>query len=254
MDAGGAVTAFDAGGGESYSRSTPRLRAVLATPAQTVEPFHETSGRFGASRRTNWAAIGIIAGLHAALLAGLVTMDVVSLKLPLVEPMMVSLVPAAPPPPPPEPVFEPQLEVVTPVIVPPTLDIVPPRPSPIQAVVAETPPVAAPVAVAPAPKPAAQGAGAAVTDLSTSMISAAPPRYPLESRRRKEEGTVTLLVTVSPKGDVADIEVSRSSGFTRLDKAALSAVKKWRWSPTVRNGIAVSVRGIVEIPFVLKKS
>jgi len=258
MDAGGAAKAFDAGTGKNSPRSAPLLRVVTnapAAPIETAKPVDEALGRFGAARRINWSAIGAIAGLHAALLVGLMTMDVVSLSLPLAEPMMVSLVPAAPPPPPPEPAFEPPLEIATPVIVPPALEIVPPRPSLIQAVVAETPPpISTPVTATPSPAPATQGSSAAVTDLSTSMISAAPPKYPVESRRRKEEGTVTLLVTVSPQGDVADIQVSRSSGFSRLDKAALAAVKRWRWSPTLRNGVAVPVRGIVEIPFVLKKS
>ena len=37
----------------------------------------------------------------------------------------------------------------------------------------------------------------------------------------------------------------------RLDKAALDAVRRWRWSPMLRDGQAVAVRGLVEIPFTL---
>jgi protein TonB len=48
------------------------------------------------------------------------------------------------------------------------------------------------------------------------------------------------------------VSVSRSSGFARLDKAALDAVRRWRWSPLVRGGVPVMVRGIVDIPFVLQ--
>lgn len=272
MDAGSAARTFDVGVGEGLATSLRSFRAVgkpeaaanapgTATegpePLQSLSHSPETPARFGASRAVNWPAIGVIAGLHVALLVGLVTMDVVSLKLPEAPPMQVDLIPSAPPPSPSEPVVQPQLEVIPPVIVPPTLDILPPRESPVQAVVAETPPpVSQPVAAAtPAPPaPAARPSAVTVSDLATTMISAVPPRYPVESRRLKEEGTVVLLLTVGIDGRVADIRVSRSSGSDRLDTAALSAVRKWRWAPTVRNGQPVPVQGIVEIPFVLKKS
>lgn len=80
------------------------------------------------------------------------------------------------------------------------------------------------------------------------MIAADPPRYPVESRRKREQGTVVLMVILGADGSVADISVSKSSGFERLDKAALSAVRRWKWSPTRRDGAAVMVRGLVEIP------
>lgn len=84
------------------------------------------------------------------------------------------------------------------------------------------------------------------------MISGDPPRYPMESRRRKEQGIVELSVVVGIDGRVETISVSRSSGHSRLDDVALRAVRKWRWEPTLRNGVATKVRGIVEIPFVLQ--
>jgi protein TonB len=89
-------------------------------------------------------------------------------------------------------------------------------------------------------------------DLGTRMISAVPPRYPTESRRQREQGTVVLELTLDADGRVAHIAVARSSGFSRLDEAALRAVRKWRWAPTMRDGQAVMVQGLVEIPFVLK--
>ena len=272
MDAGSAARTFDVDVGEGLATSLRSFRAAGKPAAAANAPGAATNGleqlhnlshspeapaRFGASRAVNWPAIGVIAGLHVALLVGLVTMDVVSLKLPTAEPMLVDLIPSAPPPAPPEPVAQPQLEVIPPVIVPPSLDILPPRESPVQAVVAETPPPVSQPAVVSTPAPAAPAArpsAVTVADLSTTMVSAAPPRYPVESRRLKEEGTVVLLLTVGTDGRVADIRVSRSSGFDRLDNAALSAVKKWRWSPTLRGGQPVSVQGFVEIPFVLKKS
>jgi protein TonB len=83
------------------------------------------------------------------------------------------------------------------------------------------------------------------------MVHAPPPRYPIESRRKREQGTVILAVVLTTDGTVADVRIARSSGYSRLDEAARGTVKKWRWSPTVRGGVAVQVRGTVEIPFVL---
>ncbi|WP_252217111.1 energy transducer TonB, partial [Clostridium sp. CMCC3677] len=71
-------------------------------------------------------------------------------------------------------------------------------------------------------------------DLSSKMISAKPPSYPLESRRLHEEGTVVLAVLLSAEGQVAGISIAQSSGSDRLDQAALAAVRKWRWAPVFR--------------------
>jgi len=79
-----------------------------------------------------------------------------------------------------------------------------------------------------------------------------PPSYPVECRRRKEQGTVFLAVVLATDGTVANVSIARSSGSERLDKAALQAVRKWRWSPTIRNGAPVMVQGTVDIPFILK--
>lgn len=274
MDASSAAKAFDTEGGGGFACPSPVLRVIPGdvsargdaapdtglrhdlTPEAAAEP---AGVRFGQRRGVNWPAIGVIAGLHAVLFAGLVAFDVVKLDPVHPEPMMVDLIAVAPPPSPPEPTFQPKLEDIPPVIVPPQLDILPPRESPVQAVVADTPPPESRPAVVAAPTPApAAATGPASTisvdNLAATMIEAEPPRYPVESRRRKEQGTVVLLVTVGTDGRVADIRVSTSSGFSRLDNAALSAVKKWRWAPIVRGGQPVTVQGYVEIPFVLRKA
>ncbi|MCH8685151.1 energy transducer TonB [Pedomonas mirosovicensis] len=255
MDVSGALSAADVAehGQDFYRADLAPPEAKAAAPAGAAAPARFGAGAGGG---VNWPAIGIIAGLHAALLAALVTMDVVSLKLPVSEPILMDLVPAAAPPPPPAPMPQPRLEPITPIVAPPVLDILPPRPSPVQAVAEPAPVSFAPAVAArpaPSPVPAASGIGEIMPDLSATMVSAEPPQYPRESRRRKEEGMVALMVTVGTDGRVADIEVFKSSGFHRLDRAALAAVRKWRWSPTVRDGAPVPVRGLVEIPFVLKK-
>lgn len=163
-----------------------------------------------------------------------------------------------PPPPPPQAPnkVKPQQESPPEIVSPPAIVQTPAPPSPVATAPLPTPapassgtsPVAAPVAP-PAP-PSTQTAN--VGDLSARMISATPPSYPLESRRSQEQGTVVLSVMLGIDGRVANVSISHSSGSPRLDKAALSAVKHWRWAPMIRNGNPVLVQGLVTIPFVLQ--
>jgi protein TonB len=56
------------------------------------------------------------------------------------------------------------------------------------------------------------------------------PDYPAIARKRKEEGTVTLLISLEG-GNVSSVRVEKSSGFPTLDEAAAAAVRKWRFEP-----------------------
>lgn len=60
------------------------------------------------------------------------------------------------------------------------------------------------------------------------------PVYPSVSRRFKEEGTVVLDVFIQADGTVGELRVRRSSGFPRLDAAALAAVRHWKYVPARR--------------------
>ena len=79
-----------------------------------------------------------------------------------------------------------------------------------------------------------------------------PPRYPLLARKRGHQGTVLLSVLVSASGNVQDIGITSSSGHASLDKAAVSAVGKWRFIPGKRDGIPVAMRVGVPIRFELQ--
>lgn len=57
------------------------------------------------------------------------------------------------------------------------------------------------------------------------------PEYPEAARREGWEGTVLLRVLVDQEGQSKGIEISRSSGFETLDRAALDTVKRWRFYP-----------------------
>ncbi len=69
------------------------------------------------------------------------------------------------------------------------------------------------------------------------------PEYPAFSRKRKEEGAAVVIATVE-KGRVVSAEVEKTSGYDRLDNAALRAVKEWRF----RHDGYIRVR----VPFIFK--
>ncbi|MEN8220720.1 MAG: energy transducer TonB [Pseudomonadota bacterium] len=76
------------------------------------------------------------------------------------------------------------------------------------------------------------------------------PPYPRISRRRGEEGKVSLRVKVTKNGRAASVQLKKSSGSRRLDKAARKAVSKWRFVPAKKNGKTVT--GWVIVPIVFK--
>lgn len=54
--------------------------------------------------------------------------------------------------------------------------------------------------------------------------------YPLESQLRNEEGTVGIKISLTEQGAVSDAIVENSSGFPRLDNAALKYAKtNWQY-------------------------
>lgn len=217
-----------------------------------LEPPH-LPARYGESGRPSWLTIAAIAAGHILLFVLLVTFDVVTVHRRPQPPLVVELLQDKPPPPPAATKPEPVVPVPAAIVVPkPIVPFVAPTPPAVT--VAETPPPPKAVVVTPpAPtQPAAPTGPVDAGDLSSKMIAGDPPRYPIESRRKREQGTVWLSVLVGTDGRVSDISVARSSGFGRLDDAALAAVRRWRWSPTMRGGVPVMVRGTVDIPFVLQ--
>ncbi len=78
------------------------------------------------------------------------------------------------------------------------------------------------------------------------------PEYPTLCRKRGQQGTVVLKVTVRRDGSVEDAIVSQGSGYKLLDKSALKTVHRWRFIPGSRNGRAVDMEVLVPVQFVLQ--
>jgi len=89
---------------------------------------------------------------------------------------------------------------------------------------------------------------------SVEFVRTEPPVYPKESQRRHESGTVLLLVLVDALGRPSQIEVERSSGYSRLDAAARTAVEKFLFRPHEINGIAQPARVRIPIEFYRRSS
>lgn len=72
------------------------------------------------------------------------------------------------------------------------------------------------------------------------------PHYPEVARQLGQEGRVVLRVRVSVQGTPLAIDIRQSSGFSRLDEAARSAVAHWRFVPARRGDEAVE--SSVQVP------
>jgi periplasmic protein TonB len=84
-------------------------------------------------------------------------------------------------------------------------------------------------------------------ELSVHCSERPAPTYPRIAQRLGEQGQTVLHVELDELGKVAKVNVQTTSGFPRLDEAAVSAVKSWHCSPAKRNGQAV--RSVASQPF-----
>lgn len=117
-------------------------------------------------------------------------------------------------------------------------------------------------ATEPAPAPSGQVAAAVATPVGPMPVELPSsdaqylqnprPRYPPISLRLREHGTVLVDVLVSDQGTAQEAKVQTSSGFFRLDNAAVSTVLTWRFVPGKRAGVAQSMWFTVPITFAIQ--
>ncbi|MGY0650357.1 energy transducer TonB [Luteimonas sp. A537] len=106
-----------------------------------------------------------------------------------------------------------------------------------------------PPAPARAPRPSAlpgTNLGASVDPASRNMR---PPRYPPEAARAGIGGVVMLLIDLDASGNVTHISIERSSHDRNLDRAAIEAVRHWRFNPAIEDGVPVAARVRVPVKF-----
>ncbi len=78
------------------------------------------------------------------------------------------------------------------------------------------------------------------------------PTYPESARRAGIEGTSLLRFEITEGGTVSKITVEKSAGHEELDRAAMAAVKQWRFDPARRGTQAVAVWVTLPVRFELK--
>ncbi|MBA2238872.1 MAG: energy transducer TonB, partial [Lysobacter sp.] len=135
-------------------------------------------------------------------------------------------------------------------LAPPQPTPIPPPPEDPPVIFDEPSPVDTP---APPPRPPAPPApqpdiGASV-DISSKNMN--PPKYPPAAYRQGAEGTVVLVIDVDANGNVTNVSVEKSSRNRDLDRAAMDAARKWRFSPSRVNGRPAAGRVRVPVDFKL---
>ena len=89
--------------------------------------------------------------------------------------------------------------------------------------------------------------GNALTELRPVPAAGNPkPVYPRLAIRRGIEGEVSLSVSVSSSGQVSRVTVSKPSGFSILDRAAVDSVRQWQFTPATRDGTPTTM--VIDIP------
>lgn len=201
------------------------------------------SEAFGAERL---AGLAIVTLLHGAALYGLWSHRILVVPDEVVTLFVETI--TTPPPPPKETPKPARLEKPRPVEKP--------RP---QQLVAEAPVLSPAEPVSPPPPPVieappARPAGPMTlgAELAVSCPERSAPAYPPLSRRLGETGKVVLRVELDATGRVSGAHVLTSSGSSRLDAAALAAVRSWRCQPAQRDGQAVPAVAMQPFKFTLE--
>ncbi len=119
-----------------------------------------------------------------------------------------------------------------------------PAPSPVQN---SAPVAAAPVTATPTPSPKI-----ALPSTQADYLNNPKPAYPALSRRLGEQGRAVVRVLIGADGLPQKAELHSSSGFERLDRAALDTVMRWRYVPGKRGDVPEAMWFNVPLNFVLE--
>jgi protein TonB len=85
-----------------------------------------------------------------------------------------------------------------------------------------------------------------------NSLSNPPPPYPRQSRRLGEQGKVVLTAEIATNGKALQALINISSGYPRLDRAALDSVLNWRFIPGNKAGVPQQMWVNIPINFVLE--
>ncbi|MDH6241559.1 TonB family protein [Polynucleobacter sphagniphilus] len=98
---------------------------------------------------------------------------------------------------------------------------------------------------------AGSSSGTADADYKSESLRNAQPRYPIYSRKMRQEGVVIITAEVLTDGSATDVRMAASSGIKLLDEAALETVRQWRFIPAKRDGMPYVQRLRIPVTFSL---
>jgi TonB family protein len=79
------------------------------------------------------------------------------------------------------------------------------------------------------------------------------PAYPADLLRHGIEGVVTLYAVIRADGAVSAVRVLHGVD-AQLDASARAALQRWHFRPGRKNGNAVDLEAVVQIPFVARRA
>lgn len=83
------------------------------------------------------------------------------------------------------------------------------------------------------------------------LIKRVAPEYPEDAAQKGIEGAVDLAFRVSPTGDVGDVTIVHSEPSSIFNRAAIAAVRRWKYQPRTVNGVAVEAQVQLRMTFKL---
>jgi len=100
-----------------------------------------------------------------------------------------------------------------------------------------------------------KGVQIGVGNISTNVIPLVriAPRYPMRAANRRIEGWVKVQFTITKEGTVTDAIVVDSEPKNTFDRAALSAIKRWKFKAKIIEGMAFEQRAEQLLEFKLTK-
>jgi len=84
----------------------------------------------------------------------------------------------------------------------------------------------------------------AASDSDVIPVVRVSPQYPLRASERGIEGWVAVEFTISKLGTVKDPKVFDSHPSSIFDRAALKAIRKWKYNPKIEDGEPVERPGV----------
>ena len=233
--------------------AAPRAASLVRVPAGLASPL--PYGRSPAQQRQRRVVIATMLVAHGVAIVGLMNASRLRDAVVDAKPIFLAVVdtpaPTAPPrplPPPPTTKIPPPPQLSLPLIAPEQV----PAPSPIAAQVLPPPPAP----VAPVEGPQAPAPSIVPKTIPASAVQYIVPPAPVYSRisaKMRESGKALVRVFIDEAGLPRNVQLALSTGFARLDDAALAAVRNCRFRPYLENGVAVAGWAAIPIEFELPK-